>query len=296
MIWCEFLNGIAAKYNDYFVGDKKHLKIFENAYTIFDDFIHVIDASMCFVSKLPCACCTFKDTVYTLIKINIFGGCLSLYYSCYYGCPINITDEVFKSIKNTVYSVNGMHLFDLQDVTLNFFKHENKKIEQCSRVYFLGNIYNNENPSTWKYHLEFIRNDTKWNFIAMYGLVGNIIEPLHFYGIFIDKTSKTIYVYNSMLGNYPTKFLDHLNEYHVKVNTAQHQFKNELCGFFSLRFLRLMSYDENNSKNQIFEKYFKGNSENLDNEIQINDQRKYIFPCTDKYKHVEQFFRIWAYL
>jgi hypothetical protein len=199
-------------------------------------------------------------------------------------------------MKNTVYSVNGMHLFDLHDVTLNFFKHENKKIEQCKRVFFLGNIYNKEHPSTWKFHLDFIRNDTNWNFIAMYGLVGNIIEPIHFYGIFIDKSTKTIYVYNSMLGNCPTKFLENLSEYHVQFNTAQHQFKTELCGFFSLRFLRIMSFYEQCSKNQLFEKFFNGNSQNLDNEIQFHDQHNYIFPSNEKYKQIEQFFRIWGYL
>ena len=108
--------------------------------------------------------------------------------------------------------------------------------------------------------------------------------------------SRELHDYTLILPYFHIAGKKYLIEYHVQFNTAQHQFKTELCGFFSLRFLRIMSFYEQCSKNQLFEKFFNGNSQNLDNEIQFHDQHNYIFPSNEKYKQIEQFFRIWGYL
>jgi hypothetical protein len=95
-------------------------------------------------------------------------------------------------------------------------------------------------------------------------LTGDTINPEHFYGIFIDNTIKTIFIYNSMplhcldqnikenqLKEYyknnnqkirnTYEILKFFKNYNVVVNRFRNQFSNDLCGIFSLKFLLSMT-------------------------------------------------------
>ena len=285
-----FLASINNKYNEFLCKESCHFKnvhqqIFTHAferYTI-DSLLHVIECciSMINIKKTftNCLACSENDNIKTQMYIAINRENMAVFFNCYYLCPLIISLELFSRLKVTVYSNDGMHLFDLCRLSLDHF---NMLREQ--NVLFLGNIYNQEPCEAL---VETITRYSDHFKCAMYGLVGTVSKPQHFYGIFIYK--KVIYIYNSCLGDKPDNLVAALPQYQVKTNTFQNQYDNELCGFFALYFLNSMAQSQDLSKT--FESFNK--KENMDKQIEFVEQFKYIYPCTDKYKCIQWFLDSW---
>ena len=231
----------------------------------------------------------------TSSKIGNFYKDLAIFFTSYYGCSIIVSQDFFSSFKTTVYSIDGMHLYDCNLTLLNYFKVKNRK--SIKQVYFLGNIFEKENPSMFEDNVSFIKYNQFFKRFAILGLTGNIIEPVHFIAIYIDKEILSIFLYNSCPRHINSSrseknIIEYLSfwfsDYKIYINEYRQQFGNELCAFFASNFLTEIAYS--NNPIQVFN--YHNQSLNLDEAI-FKKQNNYIEPVCDNLKLIDLFFKSW---
>ena len=321
VIYLRFLNGIKFKFQKYFFNDRNHLVFFQQAEKgNLNAFLHLIECSIAKINSSKCLACLNNDNVFTCSKVNLFYKQLSLFFHCYYGCPLFVCERFFSLLKISIYSDDGMHLLDCGISLLNFFKYQNRFLKE--KTFFLGNIYEKENEQLFYENLNLInmsitkKKDEDENQahgfkkFALLGLTGTIFEPLHYFAIFIDISTSSIYIYNSCpkkvfscLKNKKNLEQDNLSfdnnitvqrfskwfpSFKIYCNTFRNQFNNELCAFFAGKFLKDMSQSKQPQK--VFEKYDA--PKNMDRLI-FEKQNDFIIAIKERYKLINIFFKFW---
>lgn len=196
--------------------------------------------------------------------------------------------------------------------TLNIFKLTNEKFQTLNLglngsylykpVWFGGYFFEMEPFELFEKNVDFIKKNTKWKRFAFFGIVGTTLQPEHYYGIFIENTINTIFIYNScpydsknnkleidLVKRY--KILNHFSSYSVIINKFQNQFRNELCGIFALKFLLAMTHSKEDPRVE-FENNFNQNV-NLDSRIEKYQEHIVVNRRDIKRSYLDDFFLKW---
>ncbi len=291
ILYLKFLNGISHKFHDYFRHDPFHISIFglsrqENL----NAFLHLIECCLAKIAKRSCTCCLENNHTHTATKLGIFNKQLAIFFSSYFGCALFICDRLFSSFKYSVFTLDGMHLFDMNVALVNFFKHFNKLNKK--KIYYVG-IYNEmEHAELFTENVNFINFCKQFSRFAILGIVGTILEPKHFYSILIDKQDNCIFFYNSC----PKKnialhkrFNTWFPNMKLFYNKHQNQYDTELCGFFAGQFLASVGYSENPMSD--FENF--DINKNFDSFI-IEKQKEFVLPLEENKKLIKLFLDTWS--
>jgi hypothetical protein len=286
-----FLDCIKIKYNHFFKNDSYHLKIYEYSYNNqnLNSFLHLIEACIAKINSKPCKACIESNNILTSTKCGVFNKQLGLFFCTYFGCPLFISENFFRNLKFSVFTSDGMHLFDMNAALINYFKYKNKT--NNNQIYFIGTFYEKEDPKIFEENVKFINTCTKFNRYAILATIGTIEEPKHFYAILIDKEKLKIYIYNSC-----PKTFQNVNELYSKWfpnmnilnNSYQNQYDTMLCGFFSSKFLIDVAYSEDT--NTCFERF--NHNEKMDDLIKVF-QNKLVIPIEEKNNLIFVFLNCW---
>ena len=299
----KFLNSIQYRFNLNFSNDFKHRYLIEEALVTkkLNSFVHIIE---CCIAKyvifakqskeLKCKTCINNNIEKSISYISMYAKNLTIFFSSYFYCPLNISTEFFSRFKSAVFTTDGMHLFDHLTSSIAYIKWLNKTEQVRDPDYesvWLGGLYFDSEPiEAFESSINFIKSDSKWNKIAFYGLTGNPLQPSHFFAIFFVKSINSIFIYNScpselgLIKEYKEKF----NNYKIFINEYKNQFNNDLCGFFSLIFIEKMALAPD-----LFECFAKFNlNKNMDKEIE-EYQKASVHPVRKKYKLIDFFLNDW---
>jgi hypothetical protein len=290
-LYLKFLNGISHKFYDYFRQDPLHTSVYNLArQENLNAFLHLIECCLAKIAKLNCNCCTENNHTITATKLGIFSKQLAIFFSSYFGCALFVCDRLFSSFKYSVFTLDGMHLFDMNVALVNFFKHFNKL--KRNKIYYVG-IYNEkEQPELFSENVNFINFCTQFSRFAILGIVGTILEPKHFYSILVDKQENCIFFYNSCPKNNVTlykRFNTWFPNMKIFYNKHQNQFDTELCGFYASQFLASVGYADNTISE--FENF--DINKNFDSFI-FEKQKDFVLPLKENQKLVQLFFDTWS--
>ena len=196
----EFLTSIQYRFSVDFLNDELHSNLIREALETnkLITYIHIIE---CCISKyaifakqtriLKCNTCISNNNEKSISYISMYAKNLTIFFSSYYCCPLNISTEFFSRFKSAVFTTDGMHLFDHLTSSISYLKWLNVKEKTSSdfEPVWLGGYYFDAEPlEAFESSILFIKNDKKWDRIAFYGLTGNPLHPIHFFAIYIVKS------------------------------------------------------------------------------------------------------------